>query len=98
MLPIEGDTQGSINIFFVGFYLSTCLTRLLMKGFLYTAYIYLYDNYRIYTLPWDSIWTWIIAAIGYDLGYYWVHRAAHGIYLKSTHQPVFTSTGIYIGR
>ena len=49
-----------------------------MKGLLYTGYIYIYDNYRIYTLPWDSIWTWLIAAIGYDLGYYWVHRAAHG--------------------
>jgi sterol desaturase/sphingolipid hydroxylase (fatty acid hydroxylase superfamily) len=45
---------------------------------MFTAYIYIYDNYRVYTLPWDSIWTWLIAALGYDLGYYWVHRAAHG--------------------
>ena len=53
--------------------------RFLLKGMLYGFYIYIYDNYRIYALPWDSIWTWIIAAIGSDLGYYWVHRAAHGM-------------------
>ena len=54
------------------------LCRILTKALLFAFYIYIYDNYRIYTLPWDSIWTWIIAAVGYDLGYYWVHRAAHG--------------------
>ena len=51
----------------------------LIKGILYTCYIYIYEHYRIYTLPWDSIWTWLIAAICYDLGYYTLHRAAHEI-------------------
>lgn len=57
------------------------IKEMLTKGMLYGFYIYIYDNYRIYELPWDSIWTWIIAAIGTDLGYYWVHRAAHEINL-----------------
>ena len=43
-----------------------------------TAYLYIYNNWRIYELPWDSAVTWFVAAILCDLGYYWVHRAAHG--------------------
>lgn len=43
-----------------------------------TAYLYIYNNWRIYELPWDSAVTWVVAAILCDLGYYWVHRAAHG--------------------
>ena len=43
------------------------------------AYYYIYENWKIYDLPWDSLFTWIVAALLTDLGYYWVHRAAHGI-------------------
>ena len=49
-----------------------------VKGFLMMAYFYIYNNWRIYELPWDSTFTWIVAAVLCDLGYYWVHRAAHG--------------------
>ena len=31
-----------------------------------------------YQLPWDSPITWIVAALGIDFCYYWVHRSAHG--------------------
>lgn len=52
-----------------------------------TAYIYLYDHYRLYALPWDSWWTWILCALGTDLGYYWVHRMAHEInFMWAGHQ------------
>ncbi len=51
---------------------------MLMKGALMWAYFYIYENYLIYELPWDSVITWVVAALGTDLGYYWVHRAAHG--------------------
>ena len=44
------------------------------------AYFYVYENLRIMDLAWDSLWTWFIAAVLTDLGYYWVHRAAHGIF------------------
>ena len=46
------------------------------------AYYYIYENWKIYDLPWDSLFTWIAAALLTDLGYYWVHRAAHGKYKK----------------
>jgi alkylglycerol monooxygenase len=66
-----------------------------LKGALFAAYIYIYDNYRIYALPWDSVWTWIIAAIGGDLGYYWVHRAAHEINLLWAAHQVHHSSEDY---
>ena len=47
------------------------------------AYYYIYENWKIYELPWDSLFTWIAAALLTDLGYYWVHRAAHGNYKKN---------------
>ena len=45
------------------------------------AYYYIYENWKIYELPWDSLFTWIAAALLTDLGYYWGHRAAHEINL-----------------
>jgi alkylglycerol monooxygenase len=41
-------------------------------------YIVLYDNYRLFELPWNSPWTWILTMLGVDLGYYWIHRFGHG--------------------
>lgn len=41
-------------------------------------YVFVYDNFHLVTLPWDSPWTWYICFIGVDFIYYWFHRAAHG--------------------
>ena len=63
-----------------------------VKGFLMMAYFYIYNNWRIYELPWDSTITWIVAAVLCDLGYYWVHRAAHGKSIKIRnhfHEKIF---------
>ncbi|XP_058038019.1 alkylglycerol monooxygenase isoform X4 [Ahaetulla prasina] len=43
-----------------------------------SAYIYVWNNYRMMELPWDSSWTWYLTFIGVDFGYYWFHRMAHG--------------------
>ena len=51
---------------------------LLVRGIEASGYIYVYDNYRLAELPWDSAWTWVLCALGTDLAYYWVHRMAHG--------------------
>ena len=56
----------------------TSSLRMLVRGILLTAYFYIYENWRIYELPWNSVTTWVIAALLADLGYYWVHRASHG--------------------
>ena len=42
------------------------------------AYVYVYTHHCLYPLPWDSPLTWLVAAVGIDFCYYWVHRAAHG--------------------
>jgi alkylglycerol monooxygenase len=55
------------------------IKELLFKSAMYGTYIHLYENYRICALPWDSIWTWIAALVGYDFAYYWVHRALHEV-------------------
>ena len=59
------------------------MRQMLTKGVLMWAYYYIYENWKIYELPWDSLFTWIAAALLTDLGYYWVHRAAHGNYEKN---------------
>ena len=45
-------------------------------------YIKVYENYRIYELPWDSYWTFFFAALAADFGYYWMHRFSHGKPMK----------------
>jgi len=45
----------------------------------FSIYLYIYDNYRLFTLPDDHSLTWLFAFIVYDLAYYWVHRLSHRI-------------------
>ncbi|CAH1401955.1 unnamed protein product [Nezara viridula] len=51
------------------------LGRLLFRGGESILYIWIYNNYRIADLQWDSPITWYLTAIGVDFCYYWVHRA-----------------------
>lgn len=51
---------------------------LALRGTQTAAYVFIYEHYRLYELPWDSLWTWVLCALGMDLGYYWAHRATHG--------------------
>ena len=53
--------------------------RLLTKVALeMTLYIYVYENWRLTDLPWDSSVTWCLSFVAMDFAYYWFHRAAHG--------------------
>ena len=45
-------------------------------------YVFVYDNFHLMTLPWDSPWTWYICLFGVDFFYYWFHRAAHGRFIN----------------
>ncbi|XP_054710631.1 alkylglycerol monooxygenase-like [Uloborus diversus] len=63
------------------------LSRLVTRGVQLAAYSYVYDNWRLVTLPWDSVWTWWLCFIGVDFAYYWLHRASHEInILWAAHQ------------
>ncbi|XP_042744478.1 alkylglycerol monooxygenase isoform X4 [Lagopus leucura] len=41
------------------------------------SYIYVWNNYRLFELPWDSPWTWYLTFLGVDFAYYWFHRISH---------------------
>merc|ERR1719278_707527 len=63
------------------------LMEYLVKGVLFSAYLYIHANHCLYQLPWDSPLTWVIAAFAIDFCYYWVHRSAHEInVLWAAHQ------------
>ncbi|XP_073340917.1 alkylglycerol monooxygenase [Pagrus major] len=63
------------------------LPMLVMRGCELTAYLYVWDRYRLVELPWDSAWTWWFTFLGVDFCYYWVHRFAHEVsVLWAAHQ------------
>lgn len=57
--------------------------RLFGRSIEIAAYVWVYDNFCVYTLPWNSPWTWVLTMLGVDLGYYWVHRFAHGLFSQN---------------
>ncbi|XP_022601894.1 alkylglycerol monooxygenase [Seriola dumerili] len=63
------------------------LPMLLMRSCELTAYMYVWDRYRLVELPWDSAWTWWFTFLGVDFCYYWLHRLAHEVsFLWAAHQ------------
>lgn len=51
------------------------------------AYIWVYDNYRLLSLPPNSAITWWLCMLGVDFGYYWVHRCSHEVnFMWAAHQ------------
>jgi len=66
-----------------------------VSSMLFTPYLYIYHNYCIYPLPWDSTVTWVLAAVGIDFFYYWVHRAHHEINLLWAAHQVHHSSEDY---
>ncbi|XP_039291102.1 alkylglycerol monooxygenase-like [Nilaparvata lugens] len=69
--------------------------RLLFRGAESALYVYIYENYRLMELPWDSPMTWYIAAIAVDFCYYWVHRASHEIHIFWAQHQVHHSSEDY---
>lgn len=57
-------------------------SRLMVRSLELSAYIYVWNNFRLLELPWDSAWTWWLAFFGVDMGYYWFHRFAHGMWIS----------------
>ncbi|XP_061078957.1 alkylglycerol monooxygenase isoform X2 [Conger conger] len=57
-----------------------------------SSYIYIWNNYRLLELPWDSPWTWWLVFLGVDLAYYWLHRFSHELnVLWAAHQAHHSS-------
>jgi sterol desaturase/sphingolipid hydroxylase (fatty acid hydroxylase superfamily) len=61
------------------------LSNLLPIGLAAVALMHLWD-YRLYTMPLNQGWTWLVLFVGQDFCYYWMHRADHRIrWLWATH-------------
>lgn len=55
------------------------VTGAFLKTVIGIAYIWLYNNVRLFTLEGDQWWVWVVCFIGTDFFYYWFHRYAHEI-------------------
>lgn len=55
------------------------LSKIPFKGAEVFVYAWVYKNYRLFDLPWDSPWTWVLCWFLTDFGYYWMHRMIHQI-------------------
>ncbi|CAL8359014.1 unnamed protein product [Arctogadus glacialis] len=73
--PIASISDGITSIF-AG--IISRLPSLFMRGLELTTYIFVWNHFRMVVLPWDSPWTWWLAFLAVDFGYYWVHRSSHG--------------------
>lgn len=71
------------------------LSRIFTEGALLASYVYVYNNYRILTLPWDSVFTWFFAMLAVDFAYYWVHRCSHEMNLAWSGHQVHHSSEYY---
>ncbi|XP_047984338.1 alkylglycerol monooxygenase-like [Leguminivora glycinivorella] len=72
--------------------------RFIWRGAEAYLYTWVYANYRLVELPWDNVSTWLIAALGVDFGYYWMHRACHEMHvLWAQHQVHHTSEDFNMG-
>ncbi|XP_022825569.1 alkylglycerol monooxygenase-like [Spodoptera litura] len=72
--------------------------RLVWRGAESFLYTWIYANFRLVELPWDSAVTWYAAALGVDFCYYWMHRACHEVHiLWAQHQVHHTSEDFNMG-
>ncbi|CAH1646941.1 unnamed protein product [Spodoptera littoralis] len=72
--------------------------RLVWRGAESFLYTWIYANFRLVDLPWDSAVTWYAAALGVDFCYYWMHRACHEVHiLWAQHQVHHTSEDFNMG-
>lgn len=86
--PIRiNDTIGSLS---QGIF-QECL-RIKVRSIEVLMYCLIYNNFRLYTLPWNSYLTWWICYLAVDVGFYWAHRLAHEVnFIWAIHQAHHSS-------
>jgi len=55
------------------------LWGIFLKGISLFGYFYLYENYRLATIPIESVLGWAACIILWDFCYYWFHRVSHEV-------------------
>jgi alkylglycerol monooxygenase len=71
------------------------LMRYFVKGLELSAYIYVWNNFRLYEMDATKLSTWILCFLTTDLGYYWFHRSAHEINIMWAGHVVHHSSEYY---
>ncbi|MCB9591427.1 MAG: sterol desaturase family protein [Sandaracinaceae bacterium] len=53
----------------------------LPKAAVFAVYLWIWEHHRIFEIPQDAWWAWVILIPIEDLCYYWFHRASHEVRL-----------------
>ncbi|XP_019734257.1 alkylglycerol monooxygenase isoform X2 [Hippocampus comes] len=71
------------------------LPLLLVRGLELSAYVYVWEHFRLVELPWDSAWTWWFSFLAVDFCYYWFHRSTHEVAILWAAHQVHHSSEYY---
>ncbi|XP_052797440.1 alkylglycerol monooxygenase-like isoform X2 [Mya arenaria] len=67
--------------------LLSLLHGLLFRSTELAGFLWAYTHFNVITLPWDKPATWVLALLGVDFAYYWVHRFGHEVnFMWAGHQ------------
>ncbi|GFS12063.1 alkylglycerol monooxygenase [Elysia marginata] len=79
VLKLQGREMPRINdgINSVSHGLLSTLHSFLFRPVELVIYSWIFNNYRLIELPWDSPWVWFAAFFLTDFLYYWFHRISH---------------------
>ncbi|KAG8192650.1 hypothetical protein JTE90_009682 [Oedothorax gibbosus] len=68
------------------------LFKIPLYGIELIFYVWIYNNLRVFSLPWNSPWTWLLCMVVNDFLFYWMHRGTHQIsILWYFHEPHHSS-------
>lgn len=56
----------------------TCIFRIKVRSIEVIVFCFVYDNFRVASMAWNSYFTWWFTFFFLDFGFYWAHRLAHG--------------------
>jgi sterol desaturase/sphingolipid hydroxylase (fatty acid hydroxylase superfamily) len=48
------------------------------KAFILLFFVWIYGH-RLFTLPWNAWWAWVLVFFADDFSYYWFHRVSHNV-------------------
>lgn len=68
------ETKDAITSITMG--LGNVFLGLISKVMVFAILIYLYENFRLFTIPF-TWWAWVLILITEDFSYYWFHRISH---------------------
>jgi sterol desaturase/sphingolipid hydroxylase (fatty acid hydroxylase superfamily) len=55
------------------------LLEMFLKTAIFAGYVFVYERFRLATLPADSAVVWLVGFLGVDFLYYWLHRSSHEV-------------------